>query len=449
MNTRCFTTPSGETSGGTATIAAGEVDPCVQPGHRASTRIGACRKPAKESDWDEPYGVENRRVSSCPSGASSVRGWGGGGGGRSVRRRRRWSIEPVPKPPNSGDTELSGVSCTSTRACVAVGWRDVPATNDPVPLVERWNGSTWSTEHTPMSNTAGWSGSLSAVSCASSSACVAVGLSYGDNSSSGPFAERWDGSSWSIERIPQLGDAEALDGVSCASSTDCTAVGYGKSSVAAHWNGTRWSAESIHFGDPDGRPNALTSVSCTPSSCAAVGWDNVGLCGGDSTTSTASPYLDLDRPELVAAAASKCRGSNSSDPAGGYTVDGVSCTSPGACTAVGTAVYRWEGHRWSIQPGPTGADGRMECPAHRRMPARRSGPGSTPGTVSTGRACGSPPCTGHSSRAGRCLMLITLFVRGGRELPRPCPHGFMLVESIGIGATPAKPARRANACAEG
>ena len=204
-----------------------------------------------------------------------------------------WSIEPVPKPPNSGDTELSGVSCTSTRACVAVGWRDVPATNDPVPLVERWNGSTWSTEHTPMSNTAGWSGSLSAVSCASSSACVAVGLSYGDNSSSGPFAERWDGSSWSIERIPQLGDAEALDGVSCASSTDCTAVGYGKSSVAAHWNGTRWSAREHSFRRPGRKAKCAHERVLHAEQLRRGRAGTTSACAEEtSTTSTASPYLD-------------------------------------------------------------------------------------------------------------------------------------------------------------
>ena len=362
-----------------------------------------------------------------------------------------WSIEPVPKPPNSGDTELSGVSCTSTRACVAVGWRDVPATNDPVPLVERWNGSTWSTEHTPMSTTAGWSGWLSAVSCASSRACVAVGLSYGDNSSSGPFAERWDGSSWSIERIPQLGDAEALDGVSCASSTDCTAVGYGKSSVAAHWNGTRWSAQSIHFGDPDGRPNALTSVSCTPSSCAAVGWDNVGLCGGDVDSFYSVPVLGLwtDRswslrrhPNLVC--------SNSSDPAGGYTVNGVSCTSPGACTAVGTAVYRWEGHRWSIQPGPTGADGLngVSCTSSNACTAVGSRIYAWNGLDWSSVRIPLPAQATAPELAGVSCLSRSSCVAVGSYLD-PALNGFMLVESIGIGATPANPARRANACAEG
>jgi hypothetical protein len=362
-----------------------------------------------------------------------------------------WSIQPVPKPANSGDAELSGVSCASTRDCVAVGWRDVPATDSPVPLVERWDGSTWSTVHTPTSTAPGWSGWLSAVSCPSSSACVAVGLAYSHDSTPGPFAERWHGSSWSIERVPELGDAEALDGVSCASNTDCTAVGYGRSSVAAHWNGSRWSAQSIHFGDPAGRPNALTSVSCTPSSCAAVGWDNVGLCGGDDSNFYSVPVLGFwtdwawslrRHPNLVC--------SNSSGTDGGYTMNGVSCTSREACTAVGTAVYRWEGRRWLIQPAPVGAGGLtgVSCTSTNACTAVGSRIYTWNGldwsSVPIPRPAGAtaPELTGVSCLSrGSCVAV-------GSYLD-PVLNGFMLVDSIGFGATPAKPERQDNACAEG
>jgi hypothetical protein len=45
-----------------------------------------------------------------------------------------WSIQPVPLPAHSGDSSLSGVSCTSSNACIAVG---SSAWNGP--LAERWN----------------------------------------------------------------------------------------------------------------------------------------------------------------------------------------------------------------------------------------------------------------------------------------------------------------------
>lgn len=167
----------------------------------------------------------------------------------------------------------------------------MPVTDDPVPLIEHWNGSTWSTDRTPTPTVRGWSVWLSAVSCASRSACVAVGLSYTGYSRPAPLAERWDGSAWSIESVSRHGGAEALDGVSCTSSDDCLAVGYGHTAVAVYLDAGRWSAQDIQFGDPRGRSNALTSVSCTAGRCAAVGWDDVGLCGGRGDDFYSVPVL--------------------------------------------------------------------------------------------------------------------------------------------------------------
>ena len=70
---------------------------------------------------------------------------------------------------------------------------------------------------------------LTAVSCASSSACSAVG-GYGNSSGTQvALAERWDGTSWVIQPTPRLpGGASllfGLTGVACTSATGCTAVG--------------------------------------------------------------------------------------------------------------------------------------------------------------------------------------------------------------------------------
>ena len=285
-----------------------------------------------------------------------------------------WSIQPVPTPAHSNETGLNAVSCASKRDCVAVGFQDRSVTNDPVALVEHWNGSTWSIEQTPTPGAPVRSGWLSAVSCASTSACVAVGLSYGADSKPRPLVERWDGSSWSVQRLPRLGDAEALDGVSCASSTDCMAVGYGRALVAAHWNGARWRAQRISFRDRAGRPNALAGVACTPGRCVAVGWDNVGLCGADQSFysvpifgSWTEQVWSLRRQPNLACA--------SDADSGGHVMNAVSCTSSVACTAVGSGVSRWDGRRWSIQPAPIGTDvlGGVSCPATNACTAVGSG----------------------------------------------------------------------------
>src|SRR5204862_347064 len=81
-----------------------------------------------------------------------------------------------------------------------------------------WDGSSWSVQPTP--NPMGGSNSeLVGVSCTSSSACTAVG-----NSSSGTLAEVWDGSSWSIQPTPNPAGA-SLAGVSGTSARACTGGG--------------------------------------------------------------------------------------------------------------------------------------------------------------------------------------------------------------------------------
>ena len=167
------------------------------------------------------------------------------------------------------------MSCASASACIAVGSYSNGTTG--VTLAERWNGTTWSIEHTP--NPTGASGSgLSGVSCASASACTAVGSYDG-----GTLAERWNGTKWTSEHTPNPAPASPtgasenlLDGVWCASASPCTAVGYystGSTEVtlAARWNGTTWSPELPP--NPTGASDSvLSSLSCAlASACTAVG----------------------------------------------------------------------------------------------------------------------------------------------------------------------------------
>jgi hypothetical protein len=265
-----------------------------------------------------------------------------------------WSVQPVPRPAHSGDTELSGVSCTSSRDCMAVGQSVQPSTVEPIPLVEHWNGSSWSIQRTPIQTASGWAGSLSGVSCTSSGVCVAVGSSWSNAEGMGPLAERWNGSAWSIQRTPRPWDAQMLDGVSCTSSRACIAVGNGQESFAERWDGNRWSVENVRFGDPLGRANALMGVSCPSSdACAAVGWDDIGLCADEYESDYVAPVLGFwqsGRWSLRRNPGLRC--SSGEDNGGGNWLNAVSCTSPTACTAVGSEVAWWDGRRWSAQSAP-------------------------------------------------------------------------------------------------
>jgi IPT/TIG domain len=204
-----------------------------------------------------------------------------------------WTIMPSPT------ATLSGISCTSASSCVAVG-----------NVIEQWNGSAWSSTPGP---TAG----LKGVSCATASFCVAVGN----------VIEQWNGSAWSVVPSP----TGSLSAVSCTSSTFCVAVGNAyPNGLIEQWNGSTWSVGPSAAGVLDG-------VTCTSSSfCVAVGgnvieqWNGSTWSAGPSTTGT---------------------------------LDGVSCLSTTSCVAVGfiqtqyltgtTLVEKWNGSTWSVVPSPS------------------------------------------------------------------------------------------------
>ena len=168
----------------------------------------------------------------------------------------------------------------------------------------------------------------------------------GSSPNGGPsFAERWDGSSWTVEPIPApVGVSDArLNGVACTSVTACIAVGNG---TADAWDGMSWTPNSPVSFPFNG--TSLTSVSCTsPSACTAVGSGVVERWDGHGWTI-----------EAVLG-----------NPSTGLQLNSVSCTSSTACTAVGQSYQPigpsapnsslaepsaefWNGSAWTPQTTP-------------------------------------------------------------------------------------------------
>jgi hypothetical protein len=165
---------------------------------------------------------------------------------------------------------FGAVSCPSTRNCYAVGSYTPARTNDTVPLIEHWNGSTWSRQNAPVPAATTF-GLLTAVSCPSAKFCVAVGTD-----GSGELIERLTATGWS-KSTPRSAPSATLYGVSCPSASSCFAVGSGLTtfggSLVERWNGRTWSASTTPV--PRGASYAgLQSVSCVSAShCLAVGYD--------------------------------------------------------------------------------------------------------------------------------------------------------------------------------
>src|SRR4051812_46167811 len=101
-----------------------------------------------------------------------------------------WAIQSTPDPT---DRSLTGVSCPSAAACIAVG-DSAQSGTDPL-LAERWDGTRWEVLPSPPDPADATATRLKAVSCSSPQACIAVGTYDKDSASTPtvPLAERWDG----------------------------------------------------------------------------------------------------------------------------------------------------------------------------------------------------------------------------------------------------------------
>ncbi len=276
-----------------------------------------------------------------------------------------WTIETTVNPRGAPaphyDSVLGSVSCTSATACTAAGWFTKTVKND-VTLAEVWNGTAWTVQATPDPARAIVT-KLTGVSCSSVTACIAVGSSFSRASDSDvTLAERWNGTTWKLQSTPNPAGAVAssLASVSCSSAVACTAVGSfeGSSdlfSLAEAWNGTAWALETT--------PNAATTtgsvldgVSCTSAaaSCSAVGFFD--------SPAGALPLAEAWNGHVWTIQAI----TSPPGPAAVSQLNGVSCSSATACTAVGffqnsastdlTLAEGWNGTAWRIQPTPDPAD---------------------------------------------------------------------------------------------
>lgn len=256
-----------------------------------------------------------------------------------------WTIFPSPSL-GAVANNLDGISCLSVIFCVAVGHSSVPGAEA---LIETWNGNAWSMDAAPATAKNSQSNGLNGVSCPSAKFCIAVGTGYQpgpspDSSGNFPIIERWNGATWSqAEHVPINGDKNELRGVSCVSSSFCVAVGVHRTEIGGEpdglvesWNGETWSlAPSVPVGEPTQRD--LNGVSCVSSTfCVAVGVTDFG----------SRALVESWNGTEWAIVPGPNRGSAEN------ALNGVSCVSSENCVAVGSGegalVEYFNGSTWSI-----------------------------------------------------------------------------------------------------
>jgi hypothetical protein len=280
-----------------------------------------------------------------------------------------WSVQE-PSAPTEGKWDyLSGVSCTSSAACTAVGYYQNKSTDDWVTLAERWNGTTWSMEEVPNPKEAnGTYADLRGVSCASSEACIAVGWYVNKLPAAAVLIEHWNGKEWKAEEppLPTGTREDLLESISCSSTSACTAVGTFKKTeggtslpLAERWNGTTWAVQEPPHSE-SAKDTELWGVSCPSSTaCTAIG-DTYNSAeetvpGAESWNGTTWTAQEPPSPKELL----KTKGLDT------LRMSGMSCTSSTECIAVGTFESKekkwvslaesWNGAEWAAQEPPTPA----------------------------------------------------------------------------------------------
>jgi sugar lactone lactonase YvrE len=318
-----------------------------------------------------------------------------------------WSIIGIAPPSGARSSELLAVSCASGSSCAAVG-RYVDAEGQPRPLAINWDGAAWTAVKVSLGVEATAS-HLTGVDCPSTSGCVAIG-SYVDSEGAvkplGVKTSEKKPLEWQGTTVPDLGEGVVaqMSDVSCQNISSCIAVGAATESektkpLTLSLNGSEWS--DLKLGVPtDLTANGyrLRAVSCVSATeCEAVGsvtssshdadfaytfteeggkWHVSEHAGGPST----GQLHGVSCVRTTSSTAPSCVAvGTESDPTGsggmswmltdasGWvqvpfgvatdTVNDVDCSSPDACTAIGSGssewtIRHWDGSAWSVQSSP-------------------------------------------------------------------------------------------------
>lgn len=176
-----------------------------------------------------------------------------GGGLRALIERwdgRSWRAARVPVPAGSARSVLDGVAVVSARDVWAVGYRAARSRGGGLggdqPLAEHWDGTAWRVARLPGLPGGRGSGALTAAGAAGGRVWAA-GWFAAAGRAAGPLAERWDGRSWRVARVPVPAGAarSALTGIAAVSRGRVLAVGWlvrggvGRP-LAEWWDGGSW-----------------------------------------------------------------------------------------------------------------------------------------------------------------------------------------------------------------
>ncbi len=285
-----------------------------------------------------------------------------------------WSIISSPDATTTTTNDLEAVSCTSSTFCLATGWYCASACGTGTEIDQmyaaEWNGTALISSPViePGGSSISSTSGFNSVSCTSSSFCKITGTVDSCNIGAGlctNVIEQYSGGTWSADTVPQVNgtvDQNLMDGVSCLSAAFCMAAsGYYPNNTQYPdmliWNGSTWSVEALPNNTADNE--FLYDVSCSSTtSCLGVGYECPSNTSSPATCTTGTNYQTLAYDWNGSAWTAMPPADSSATQAN--VLFSVMCTASSSCIASGyyagsadqNLMEQWNGSAWSLVSVP-------------------------------------------------------------------------------------------------
>ena len=259
-----------------------------------------------------------------------------------------WSAVTTPglvSPDSQGyaDTTLAAVAAVAPGDAWIVGSTSFLGT--PQTFAERWNGSQWSVVPSPI--IAGGS-TFDAVAALGPNDAWAVGIRAGGlpeySATSVTLTAHWNGSSWTAVPSPNVSNrSHRLEDVAMVASNDVWAVGYSRNltelyrTLILHWNGSSWSVTPSPNLPGENFLHGVSAVSANDVWAVGYAWDGV---------TTRQIFLHWN-----GSAWSQVEGPGGATACVGCTAD-VLAMGPNDVWASGSTIGHWNGTAWTLLPNP-------------------------------------------------------------------------------------------------
>jgi hypothetical protein len=249
-----------------------------------------------------------------------------------------WVESTVAGPSSVTDPLLTQLQCFAGAQCVATGYGFDQATQWPIPIVARGNGTSWSVTELSNADDFGLS-SLSSLSCSSATSCLAVGSLQDFEGHPHPLTATLVNNTWTLTMLgnPTGTEDGQLQSLSCGAAGSCEAVGW---STVTHSGSSdlltetltqgQWSAAATSPVFPSAAGAFVdAAIGCVTSECLVLG-SFTPAGAGDLLGGPASMFAGVD----VAGSLSSVAAPTLPSIPDSY-LRSVSCASATTCVSVG------------------------------------------------------------------------------------------------------------------